>query len=82
MEPPVIALWLHTLFSFKILLLHPPSYAKQKKDGFPHFPLLYRNIRSEHIGFKQNTLPFDNYEPFEQLNSLKDKPSSVLRRDV
>lgn len=37
---------------------------------------------SEYISVEQNTLDFEKCELFEQLNSLKDKPSNVLRRDV
>lgn len=39
-------------------------------------------LRSDHISFKQNTLCLEKYELLEQLDTLKDKPSSVLRKDV
>lgn len=78
---------LHTLFSCKTPHLHPLAYIKQKKDAFlPLSSLSWKTdrfviIRSEQLSVEQNTLCFAKDELLEQLNSSKDKPSSVLRRD-
>lgn len=38
--------------------------------------------RTQHVSFQQNTFCLGKYQLLEQLNCLKDRPASVLRRDA